>query len=61
MVTTLLHVKKDSTSKVSVMNNTGNAVFLCPACGKHEIVRTAAMRKICAKYTCPGCGFEGPN
>ena len=61
MVTTLEHVRKCSTSKVSMVNSTGNAVFLCPSCGKHEIVRSAAMRKISAKYTCPGCGFEGPN
>jgi predicted RNA-binding Zn-ribbon protein involved in translation (DUF1610 family) len=61
MVTTLSETKHCSTSKVSLMNNSGNAVFLCPSCGKHEIVRTAAMRKISAKYTCPACGFEGPN
>lgn len=53
--------KKCITSNVSIMNNRGAVMFMCPACGKHEIVRTSHMRKLSAKYTCPECGFEGPN
>jgi predicted RNA-binding Zn-ribbon protein involved in translation (DUF1610 family) len=39
----------------------GSVRFMCPACGKAEIVRTPHERKIAAKYKCPECGFEGPN
>lgn len=54
-------VKKCVTSNVSLMNSRGSTAFMCPACGKYEIVRHGHMRKISAKYTCPLCGFEGPN
>ncbi|HII64667.1 TPA: RNA-binding protein [Candidatus Woesearchaeota archaeon] len=51
----------DSASRKRITNTVGTARFKCPACGKHEIVRTRHMRQIAAKYACPGCGFEGPN
>jgi len=53
--------KKCTTSNVSIMNNKGAVTFMCPACGKYEIVRSPHMRKLSAKYNCPECGFEGPN
>ncbi|MBI4141661.1 RNA-binding protein [Candidatus Woesearchaeota archaeon] len=47
--------------KKLLSNNSGIARFLCPQCGKSEIVRCAHCRKIAAKYVCPQCNFEGPN
>jgi len=47
--------------KRKVANMKGVARFLCPKCGKYEIVRCPQCRKIAAKYTCPGCNFVGPN
>ncbi len=35
-------------------------VFLCPNCGKVEIIRCNKCRKQTVKYTCPVCGFTGP-
>jgi len=45
----------------NVTNETGAARFLCPNCGKAEILRTKNERQIVTKYTCPECGFVGPN
>ena len=42
-------------------NTPGSVRFLCPQCQKVEIVRTRNEREIVAQYTCPGCGFIGPN
>ena len=47
--------------KKNIMNNQGAAVFLCPSCGKQEIVRCKHCREIATKYKCPSCGFTGPN
>ena len=47
--------------KKQVTNETGSVKFMCPNCGKYEIVRCNHCRKIAAKYKCPECGFEGPN
>ena len=44
-----------------ITNDKGAVRFLCPNCGKYEIVRCGKCRKISAKYVCPNCGFEGPN
>jgi len=44
-----------------VTNDAGSVKFMCPNCGKYEIVRTKKERQIALKYTCPNCGFEGPN
>ncbi len=35
-------------------------VFLCPNCGKIEILRCSKCRKQSVRYTCPVCGFKGP-
>ncbi|MBN2454100.1 DUF1610 domain-containing protein [Candidatus Woesearchaeota archaeon] len=35
--------------------------FMCPECGKYEIVRCKSCRENAVKYTCPKCGFTGPN
>ena len=38
----------------------GNFVkFLCPDCGKNEIVRCKNCKDLSNKYTCT-CGFVGP-
>ncbi|MEM2139107.1 MAG: zinc finger domain-containing protein [Candidatus Woesearchaeota archaeon] len=47
--------------KTKITNMNGSVRFLCPQCGKHEIIRCENCRKIVAKYTCPECGFVGPN
>ncbi|MBN1645572.1 DUF1610 domain-containing protein [Candidatus Woesearchaeota archaeon] len=47
--------------KTNIANDRGSVKFLCPGCGKHEIIRCKKCRQIVAKYTCPECGFEGPN
>lgn len=47
--------------KKSVSNDSETARFVCPNCGKTEIVRCGYCRKIVAKYKCPACNFEGPN
>jgi predicted RNA-binding Zn-ribbon protein involved in translation (DUF1610 family) len=48
------------TSKENITNSSGSVTFPCPGCRKYEIVRSAHMREIGAKYTCPECGFVGP-
>jgi len=50
-----------SATKKPVDNDSGAAVFLCPACSKHEIVRSTYARVNAIKYNCPACGFVGPN
>ena len=47
--------------KKKITNKPGSTRFLCPSCGKHEIIRCADCRKRGIKYTCPSCGFVGPN
>jgi len=42
-------------------NMQGAAKFMCPNCGKAEIIRCRHCREIAATYTCPECGFTGPN
>jgi len=44
-----------------VVNDLGAVVFKCPKCGEHEIVRSTNARRNALKYSCPGCGFTGPN
>jgi predicted RNA-binding Zn-ribbon protein involved in translation (DUF1610 family) len=53
--------KKCSSCKKQIANEAGSVVFMCPNCGKFEIVRCEHCRKISAKYKCHECGFEGPN
>lgn len=47
--------------KSNIANNSGSVKFMCPGCGKEEIIRCLSCRKNVVKYTCPSCGFEGPN
>ena len=47
--------------KKKITNDAGTAKFPCPACAKETIVRCKHCREIAAKYTCPECGFSGPN
>ncbi|HII16860.1 TPA: RNA-binding protein [Candidatus Woesearchaeota archaeon] len=48
-------------SKRRITNDTGAVQFPCPSCGKETIVRSKQAREIVAPYTCPSCGFTGPN
>ena len=50
-----------SSCKKRIVNMKGVAMFMCPKCGKQEIIRCPTCRKIVAKYTCPECNFTGPN
>ena len=43
------------------MNDKGSVKFLCPKCGKQQIIRCSKCRRIVAKYICPECEFVGPN
>jgi predicted RNA-binding Zn-ribbon protein involved in translation (DUF1610 family) len=54
-------MKQSTATKTSVTNDAGSAAFLCPNCGKVEIVRTRNERENVVKYTCEACGFTGPN
>jgi len=44
-----------------LVNDPSGVSFPCPACGESKIDRSLHERKLCAKYTCSACGFEGPN
>ena len=50
-----------SSCKKRIANNTGVVKFMCPECGKEEIIRCTSCRKNAAKYKCSNCGFIGPN
>ncbi len=43
-----------------VTNDKGVVRFMCPKCGKYEIIRCSTCRKNGTPYKCPNCGFEGP-
>ena len=48
-------------TKKRVDNDPGAVTFNCPSCGKYEITRSSNARKNALQYTCPQCGFVGPN
>jgi Zn-ribbon RNA-binding protein len=50
-----------SSTKNKITNDIGSTRFKCPNCGEYEIIRSKKARELAIKYTCPGCGFEGPN
>ncbi|MFH1649287.1 MAG: zinc finger domain-containing protein [Candidatus Woesearchaeota archaeon] len=50
-----------TTSKQPLTNDKGATSFLCPQCGDYELFRSRKARETCMKYTCPSCGFTGPN
>jgi Zn-ribbon RNA-binding protein len=50
-----------SSCKKRIANLKGTTRFMCPKCGKTEIVRCGHCREIVAKFKCPECGFLGPN
>jgi len=47
--------------KRKITNLKGSAKFMCPKCGKYELIRCLHCREIAARYTCPECKFSGPN
>ncbi|MBN1175175.1 hypothetical protein JXA48_00885 [Candidatus Woesearchaeota archaeon] len=54
-------IKYDTATKTALANDVGSTTFKCPKCGKATINRTRKSREIVVKYTCPECGFVGPN
>lgn len=56
-----METKKCLATNVSITNDRGSVIFMCPKCKEYEIVRSRAARQTVAKYTCPKCGFVGPN
>jgi predicted RNA-binding Zn-ribbon protein involved in translation (DUF1610 family) len=50
-----------SSCKKQITNEKGSVKFMCPSCGKYQIIRCKHCRAIAAKYKCAECGFEGPN
>lgn len=50
-----------STLGNTTANTPGSVRFLCPHCQKTDIIRTRNERETVARFTCPGCGFTGPN
>ncbi|MGE0792809.1 MAG: zinc finger domain-containing protein [Candidatus Woesearchaeota archaeon] len=57
----MTQTKKCTSCNVPLTNDQGSTSFKCPGCGKEEIVRCRKCREIVVKYTCPQCGFVGPN
>ncbi|MBS3147704.1 RNA-binding protein [Candidatus Woesearchaeota archaeon] len=49
------------TCKQPSIGQTGFTIFKCPKCLKTDLSRCSHCRKIAAKFSCPQCGFEGPN
>ena len=56
-----MNVEKIQKLTNPLLNQKGSVRFLCPQCGKQEIIRARKEREIVIKYTCPKCGFVGPN
>ncbi|MFW5746175.1 MAG: zinc finger domain-containing protein, partial [Nanoarchaeota archaeon] len=56
----LCPMAKYSVTKSNIANDDGSVEFPCPKCGT-MIARSRHERAIVAKYSCPKCGFEGPN
>lgn len=50
-----------SSCKTAITNVHGTVKFPCPQCRTQEIVRCERCRRLAARYTCAGCGLEGPN
>ncbi len=49
-----------STCKRSI-SNLRAASFMCPSCGKGEIIRCSSCRANAVAYECAQCNFRGPN
>ncbi|MFP4119332.1 MAG: zinc finger domain-containing protein [Candidatus Woesearchaeota archaeon] len=54
-------IEYDTATHTPLSNDDGSTSFPCPGCGKRTIYRTRKAREIVIKYTCPECGFTGPN
>ncbi|MBS3164476.1 RNA-binding protein [Candidatus Woesearchaeota archaeon] len=44
-----------------VTNTTATTVFKCPQCQNYDIMRCGPCRENAVSYSCPACGFMGPN
>jgi len=49
-----------SSCKRTISPDEKPVIFMCPNCGKVEIIRCSKCRKQGVKYVCPVCGFVGP-
>ncbi|MDP3734178.1 MAG: zinc finger domain-containing protein [Nanoarchaeota archaeon] len=47
--------------KKKIVNDKGRVIFKCPKCENREIVRCSNCRSNAIQYSCPECGFKGPN
>ncbi|HII14912.1 MAG TPA: RNA-binding protein [Nanoarchaeota archaeon] len=56
-----METDKCNSCKKELANEKGATRFNCPSCAKYEIKRCRHCREIGTKYTCPQCGFSGPN
>lgn len=56
-----METKKCLAMNKTITNDKGSVTFKCPKCKEYDIVRSKSARQIVAKYTCPKCGFTGPN
>ena len=61
LLDTMEIVNKCSSTGKDITNDSGSVSFQCPSCGKATIIRSLEARKLATKYTCPNCGFTGPN
>ena len=46
--------------KKDISSGKNSTKFICPECGKNEIIRCGNCRKLSTKYKCEECGSEGP-
>ena len=56
----MVEAKRCLSTNQKIVNDVGAVIFKCPSCSE-EIVRSKKARMIVGKYTCPKCGFTGPN
>jgi Zn-ribbon RNA-binding protein len=52
---------KCTSCRVKILSSDASVRFMCPNCGKIEIIRCKKCRVESIPYTCSECGFEGPN
>jgi len=56
-----METEKCLSCKKELSNDKGSTKFKCPGCLKYEIKRCRHCRATAARYSCPECGFSGPN
>ncbi|MEW5896375.1 MAG: zinc finger domain-containing protein [Nanoarchaeota archaeon] len=56
-----MEARRCISTKKKIDNDPGAVTFKCPRCSDYEISRSTYARKNAIKYSCPRCGFTGPN